>query len=89
MGLSDDDRRALINLWCQVAWADGEIVEAERKRVYSLLERLGAGSVSAEELETWLKEGAPELSATLPEEAREIFLREAVGFTDIDDLVVG
>lgn len=84
MELDNDERRALLALWCQVAWADGNIVEAERRRVYALLERLGADSVSRAELDEWLKTGPPAVTESLSTQARELFLHEAVGIVSAD-----
>ncbi len=85
MGLEASQRRDLIALLCRVAWADGVVVKAERDRLHDVLVRVGQGVVRAEELESWLLEGPPRVERTLPLEAKQVFIHEALALISVDN----
>jgi len=74
---SDQQRRALLNLWCRVARADGIVVEAEIDRLSQLFYKLAEDVVTAAEVDRWLEDGPPELTELLPVEAEPLFLEHA------------
>ena len=84
MGMTREDLRDLVALWCKVAWADGVVHESERHQLRAILAKVGEGAVSVAELELWLDQGPPEVQRRLPVEARKLFLDEAVRVVSAD-----
>jgi len=85
MQLDASQRRAFIALACKVAWADGVIQDEERAQVAALVERIGGGAVSAEELDAWLATGAPPAElADLSPALGELFIYEAFKLVESD-----
>lgn len=84
MALSTQDRRDLIALWCHVAWADGVVQDSERAQLCDVLERLGEGAVTESELHSWLDHGPPEVTRSLPADARQMFEQEAIRLISAD-----
>ena len=85
MQLDAQQRRAFIALACKVAWADGVVQDEERAQVAALVERIGGGAVSAEELDSWLASGAPPAElADLSPALGELFVYEAFKLIESD-----
>src|SRR5258706_6700628 len=85
MQLDESQRRAFIALTCKVAWADGVVTDEERAQVASLVERVGGGAVSAQELDEWLATGAPATEITdLSPALCELFVYEAFRLIEAD-----
>lgn len=84
MGLDVRQRRDMIALLCRVAWADGVVVEAERARLSDILSRVGHGSVSETELDEWLEKGPPRVRGSLPSDAKQLFVQEAMRVISAD-----
>ncbi len=85
MQLDPRQRRAFIALACKVAWADGVVQDEERAQVAALVERIGGGAVSAEELDAWLATGAPPAELEdLPDALGELFIYEAFKLIEAD-----
>jgi uncharacterized tellurite resistance protein B-like protein len=78
--LTVTERRTLLAMWCQVAWADGVVYDDEREQMLSLFERIGAGAVEKAEILQWLEQGAPKDTGEgkeISDEARKLFAKEA------------
>jgi uncharacterized tellurite resistance protein B-like protein len=84
MALSMDERRDLIALLCRVARADGQVVDQERERLSSVLTRVGEGSVSQAELDSWLRDGPPKVTRELSAQTQQMFMNEAMGVVAAD-----
>lgn len=83
--LDAHQRRAFIALACKVAWADGVVQPEERVQVAALVERIGGGAVSADELDAWLQTGAPPAELEeLPPALGELFIYEAFKLVESD-----
>ncbi len=71
-------------MWCRVAWADGVLHSVELDVIVNLFERIGAGSLTAEEFEMWIFE-PPELEEqTLPSHLKRLFVHEALQIAAAD-----
>jgi len=84
MELEPRQRRDLLALLCRVAWADGLVVDAERTRLRDTLSRVGQGAVTEAELEQWLSKGPPKVRGSLPIEAKQLFIQEAMRVISAD-----
>ena len=82
--LSRDDRRALLAMWCQVAWADGKIEDAERDFIHAMWEEMGKDVVSGTELAAWIAEGPSFSPAEASPQTRRLFVRKALELARAD-----
>lgn len=85
MEITAQQRRDLIALCCQMAWADGQVTTEERTQVVGLLERIGWNAVEAEDTQRWLDEGAPDVDiASLPPNLGQFAVYEVMRVMEAD-----
>ncbi len=88
--LSTQERRQLLRFVCSFAWADLEVVDAERTLLKELVGRMGLDADESAEIEGWLSH--PPDPATIdpmdvPRAHRELFLEEISQMVVADGVV--
>ncbi len=85
MNISPEERRTLIGLAIQVAWADGKVTREESMYVRNFVRRFQGEGVTDREVEKWLDKGAPDVDpSVLSEPMRQYFVHEAMRIMEID-----
>lgn len=85
MEITAEQRRHLIALCCQMAWADGKVTDEERTQVVGLLDRIGWTAVESENTQQWLDEGAPDVDiADLPQSLGQFAVYEVMRVMEAD-----
>ncbi len=75
--LNSEDRRRLLRFVCSFAWADLEVVDAERQLLQRLIAQMNLGEEEASEVEGWLAHPPDPASIDpqdIPHQHRQIFL---------------
>lgn len=90
MEITRKQRRALIELACRVAWADGAVADGERAFVQGMVQRFAREAVDDAELQAWLAHPpSDEEFEALPRGLDQLFIYEAMQLMesdgDIDD----
>ena len=85
MKFTKEQRRALIALSCELAWADGAVRTEERAFIRSLVERLTGTVLSEAELECQLMSNKANATlAELPTGVDQLFTYEAMKLLEAD-----
>ena len=87
MELDAEQRKAIVAMCCSVARADGEVTPGEFEALLDILSRFASGVVGFGELQQWLADGPPDISARLPGESIRPFVHEAVAVANADGTV--
>jgi len=88
MEITAEQRRDLIALCCQMAWADGKVTDEERASVVALLDRIGWNAVEQADTQRWLDEGAPEVDiSNLPDGLGQFAVYEVMRVMEADGVI--
>jgi uncharacterized tellurite resistance protein B-like protein len=75
--LSSENRRSLLRFVCSFAWADLEVVDAERKMIGRLIDQMNLDEAETAEVKQWISRPPDPASIDpqqIPQEHRQLFL---------------